>query len=380
MRNAVIVLALLSCACRREASGKAAEKGQARVVPVIVARVARRDVPVVLDGLGTVQAHRSVSVRPQVDGRLLRVHFREGGEIRRGQLLAEIDARPFRIALQQAEGALARDHALFENARQRLERDRSLIDRGLVAQSQVDDTAAQVAQLEGAVRIDRATIEKARLDLDWARIASPVDGVAGVRLIDPGNLVRAADPNAVIVVIAQLDPISVLFTLPQDDLPRVSGQMRQGAPLLVEAYSRDGQNKLGTGELLLIDNQINTATATMRLKAVFPNPQRVLWPNQFVKARLLLATRADALVVPASAVLRGPDRTFVYVVDKERKAQPRDIEIEGHQGELALVAKGIEADELVIVEGQNQLRPGAPVSAREAGRPAARRGHVEAGR
>ena len=337
----------------------------ARVVPVIEAKVTRRDVPLYLDGLGAVQANRTVTVKPQIDGRLDKVLFTEGQEVKRGTLLALIDPRPFQIQLHTAEGALARDQAQLQNARLNLKRYAELREKKMVAQQQVDDASAQVGQLEGVIRIDRAQIESARLNLDYTRITSPLDAVTGVRLVDPGNIVRQADPNG-LVVLTQLDPIAVLFSLPQDELPRVSEAM-QGGTLLVEAFSRDGQTKLGTGDLRLIDNQINAATATLRLKAIFPNPQRVLWPNQFVKARLLLTTRRSAIVIPAAAIQRGPDGLFVYSIQDDSTVQTRGVEVETTQGELAIIGKGLQGGERIVIEGQNQLRPGAKVSTRDPG-------------
>jgi multidrug efflux system membrane fusion protein len=225
-----------------------------------------------------------------------------------------------------------------------------------------------VGQFEGAVRVDQATIEVAKLNLDYANIKSPIDGVSGVRIVDPGNLVRASDPNG-LVVITQLDPISVLFSLPQDELPRVMQELQRGL-LSVEAWNRDGAQKLATGQLALVDNQINAATATMRLKAVFPNPQRLLWPNQFVKARLLLTVKKDAVVVPSTVPQRGPEGTFAYVVQPDQTVQPRNIEVEHTEGDIAIIAKGLAEGEQVVADGQNQLRAGSKVIPRPSGQPA----------
>ena len=343
-------------------SGGAASSGGARVVPVMSAPVERRDVPIYLEGLGSVTAYKSVAVRSQVDGRLEKLFFREGQAVRTGDPIAQLDQRPYAIQLQQAEGAHARDSAQLRGLKLNLERYAELVKRKLIAQQQLDDQAAQVGQLEGAVRIDQAAIESARLNLAYARIVSPIDGVTGIRQVDPGNLVRAGDPTG-IVIINQLNPIALLFTLPQDELPRIAPQLSRGE-LPVEAWSRDGQTRLGIGKLELVDNQINQTTATVRLKATFDNPQHMLWPNQFVKARLRLTTRTDALVVPASAVQRGPDGTFVYVIEANQTVSARPVDIELTQGEIAIVAKGLSAGEQVVVEGQGQLRPGAPVQAR----------------
>ncbi|HET8733236.1 MAG TPA: efflux RND transporter periplasmic adaptor subunit [Anaeromyxobacteraceae bacterium] len=362
----VAVLAAFAWFARGRSGGggaPAAPDPAQRVVPVTSATVARKDVPTWLEGLGTVVAYKTITVKSQVDGRLMEVHFREGDAVKKGQLLAQIDPRPFEVQLHQAEGALARDEAQLANARLNEKRAQALWDRQLNARSNVDDAVAAVGQLEGTVAVDRAAIESARLNLDYTRITSPVDGVTGVRLVDPGNLVRTVDAGG-IVVVTQLDPIAVLFTLPQDDLPRISAQMRKGK-LEVEAYSRDGSTLLGKGQLELVDNQINQSTATIRLKAIFPNPGRALWPNQFVKARLLLDTRKGALVVPATALQRGPTGSFVYVIGKDDTVQPRPVRAEPPTGQLAIVDEGLEEGERVVADGQGQLRAGARVSAKD---------------
>jgi multidrug efflux system membrane fusion protein len=334
-------------------------------VPVLPATVVRRDVPVYLEGIGNVVAYKTVTVRSLVDGRLVQVLFSEGQAVRKGEVLAQIDPRPFQVQLHQAEGALARDRAQLENANLVVKRDKELVGKKLIAQQQLDSDQAIAGQTDGAVRIDQAAIESARLNLDYARITSPVDGVTGVRLVDPGNVVHAADPGG-IVVVTQLDPVAVIFNLPQDELPRISDQMAHGK-LAVEVYGRDGATALGKGELELIDNQINQATSTLRLKAIVPNPERHLWPNQFVKARLLLTTRKGALVVPASTLQRGPDGTFVYVIGTDQTVTVRPVEAVSPAGDLAVVDKGLSEGEMVVADGQNQLRPGSKVSVRESG-------------
>jgi multidrug efflux system membrane fusion protein len=333
-----------------------------RVVPVAAVVVTAKDVPIYLDGLGNVSAFKTVTVRAQVDGRLDRVTFKEGQSVRAGDVLAQIDPRPFEIQLKQAEGALARDTAQLHDNKTNLERYTSLRDQKLVAQQQVDDQKASVGQYQGAVQIDEAQIASAKLNLEYARITSPIDGVTGVRQVDPGNLVHATDTGG-IVIITQVDPIAVLFTLPQDDLHRVAIELLKG-PMAVEAWSRDGLTQLGRGTLALIDNQINQATASMRLKAVFTNPKHVLWPNQFVKARLLLTTRKGATVVPAIAVQRGPKGQFVYVIGSDSTVSPVPVQLESTEGDLALVKSGLKPGDNVVVDGMNQLRPGSKVSTR----------------
>jgi len=372
---AAALVALVAGGCGKSEETAAAQSGHGaagdRPIPVLVAIATTRDVPIYLEGLGSVTAYKTVNVRAQVDGRLDRVIFHEGQTVKRGEILAEIDPRPFAILLHQGEAALARDKGQLDGAKRNLERYEAVGGQHLLPQQQIDDQRALVEQFTGTLQNDQATIESAKLQLDYARIKSPIDGVTGVRLVDQGNIVHAAD-TAGIVVVAQMDPIAVLFTLPQDNLPDVARQQALGA-LEVEARSRDGSQTLGKGNLELIDNQINQGTATMRLKAIFPNPAHALWPNQFVKTRLQLMVRKGALVIPAAAVQRGPQGTFVYVVSGER-ADLRTVTVERIEGDSALIAQGLAPSEKVVREGQSQLRPGARVSLRDAGN-----GHGTAG-
>jgi multidrug efflux system membrane fusion protein len=344
--------------------GRSGAGGADRVVPVLVTPAARRDVPISVEGLGTVTAFQTVNVRTQVDGRLDRVAFKEGQAVKRGDLLAQVDSRPFTIQLHTAEAALARDQAQLLGAELNLRRYEAVVAQKLIPQQQVDDQRALTEQLKGTIRADQAQIESARLQLVYARIVSPIDGVTGIRMVDQGNVVHASDASA-IVVVTQLDPIAVLFTLPQDELARVVRAQAGGALPVVEILNRDGDEPLAKGELALIDNQINQNTATLRLKAVFPNPGHLLWPNQFVKARLQLEVRKGALVVPAAALQRGPQGTFVYVVDADDKAAIKTVQVDTTAGIEALLAGGLEPGDKVVVEGQSQLRPGARVSVRQ---------------
>lgn len=354
---------------RAQAAGAPAASGE-RVVPVVVATVEKRDVPIVLEGLGNVLPLFTVTVHTQVDGRLDKVLFKEGQSVKKGQVIAQVDPRPFLIQLHNAEAALARDQATLKNAQLDLDRYTQLRAQNLIPQQQLDQQRTLVDTTQAGLRADQAQIENARLQLDYAAIKAPIDGVTGVRQVDPGNLVHANDQTG-IVVITQLDPIAVLFTLPEDDLPRVSKQLASGA-MKVEAWNRDATQKLADGTLELIDNQINAQTATMRLKAKFPNAERALWPNQFIKARLQLATREGAIVVPAAVVQRGPQGTYAYVVGDGDIVSVRNVEVEVTQGELAIVAKGLSPGERVVADGQNQLRPGAKISARPSGAASAR--------
>jgi multidrug efflux system membrane fusion protein len=357
---AVALAGLLACDKHEGGGGGPPDAGAARPVAVSVTAAVRRDVPIYLDGLGSVTAWKTVTVRPLVDGRLDKVRFQEGQQVRKGEVLAEIDPRPFLAQLHQAEGAMARDTALLRNNRVNLERYTKLAKDSLIPQQQADDQKAAVEQYSGAVTLDQGQIEDAKLKLTYAQVTSPIDGVTGVRLIDEGNIVHAADPGG-LVMVTQLDPIAVLFTLPEDDLPKVLERQQKGT-LKVEAYSREGDKQLGVGDLIVVDNQINQSTATVRLKARFDNPDRKLWPNQFVKARLLLDVRKDAIVVPAVAVQRGPKGSFVYVVQPDQTAAPRPVEVDLVSGAEAVLTRGIDAGATVVIEGQNQLKPGALVS------------------
>ncbi|MEZ4411081.1 MAG: efflux RND transporter periplasmic adaptor subunit [Polyangiales bacterium] len=336
-----------------------------RPVPVLLATAELRDVPVFLEGLGTVAANYTVTVRPRVDGRLESVAFTEGQTVHQGDLLAVIDPRPFRIALQQAEALVARDRAALALHRREAERSRGLVENQFIAPAEYDTARGNVAQSEAALRGDEAQVAAARLNLSYTRVTAPIDGVVGLRQVDPGNMVRAADTTG-LVVLTQVDPIAVLFSLPQDTLPDVAAQMARG-PLSVDVYARDGDAPLATGRLAVIDNQINAATATVRLKALFANPDRRLWPEQFVKARLRLDTRRGALTIPAAAVQRGPQGTFVYVVADDQTASPREVTVDRVEGELALIATGLRAGERVVTEGQSRLRAGARVQPRGQG-------------
>jgi multidrug efflux system membrane fusion protein len=333
-------------------------------VPVAVATAEKRDVPIQLDGLGTVTAYYTVNVKTQVDGRVERVRFTEGQSVKKGDVLVEIDPRPFANQLRTALAARSKNEASLAFARRTLERNRALAAGGLASTQEVEDQESLVRQLEAQLGSDDAAIANARLQLEYARIVSPIDGVVGVRLVDPGNIVHPSDANG-LVVVTMLDPIAVVFTLPEDDLPRVRRAMDEGVAS-VEAFNRDGTEQLGAGRLEVVDNQINQATATIRCKAVVPNPRRLLWPNQFVKARLHVATHQGAVVAPASIVQRGPPGTFAFVVGPDDTAVVRPIAVELTTGDPAVLARGLAPGERVVTDGQNQLRAGAKIAPRPA--------------
>lgn len=335
---------------------------QARVVPVGVTPAERRDVPIWVEGLGNVTSLATVTVRARVSGQILSVAFQEGTRVKVGDLLVQLDPRPFKIALEQAAATYQRDLATLHNNERDLVRYKELSSQKLIAQQQYDAQVATVESAKATVALDQAAVNNARLNLQFSSVTSPIDGIAGVRQVDVGNLVTSTDASG-IVVLTQMDPIAVLFTLPQDDLPRVAAAFAK-RPLAVEAWDRGGLTRLGTGKLTVIDNQVNPGTATIRLKAEFPNPEFRLWPSMFVKARMHLETRQDVVVVSTPAIQRGPNGTFVYVVNPDSTVAARNVQVDAAQGPLTIVAQGVQAGERVVVDGQNQLRVGAKVDPR----------------
>jgi membrane fusion protein, multidrug efflux system len=348
---------------------QAAKKGQAAAppgVPVVAVAAKKTDFNVYLTGLGSVTPVNTVTVRTRVDGQLMEVLYQEGQVVGSGDLLATLDARPFEAQLTQAEGQLARDQALLENARLDLQRYRVLWDQDSIPQQQLDTQKALVRQLEGTVKNDQGQIESAKVNLAYCRITSPIGGRIGLRLVDQGNIVHVSDTNG-LVVITQVQPITVIFPIPEDSLPQVLARLKTGEHLPVEAYDREMRRKIAAGSLLTVDNQIDPTTGTVRLKAIFPNAGNELFPNQFVNARLLVEVRRGAIVVPAPALQRGPQATFVYLVKPDRTATVRPVTVGEIQGGEASVKTGLSAGELVVVDGADRLREGTRVELREAG-------------
>ena len=342
-----------------------------RVMPVVADAVRTGQINLYLNGLGTVTALRTVTVRSRVDGELLRVLFTEGQIVKAGEVLAEIDPRPFQVQLTQAEGQMARDRALLENARLDLDRYRTLLKQDSIAEQQVASQESLVRQYEGTVKIDQSAIDNARLQLTYARVTAPIGGRIGLRQVDPGNIVRAADANG-LAVITQVQPVTVVFTIPQDNLPAVLKRLHAGERLPVEAFDRDQKTKLADGVLLTVDNQIDTATGTIKLKAQFANDDGRLFPNQFVNVRMLLDTLQDVTTVATAAIQRGTQGIFVYVVGADYTVSLRPVKLGATEGNRAAVESGLKAGELVVVDGTDRLREGAKVELanREAGKPA----------
>jgi len=331
-------------------------------VPVTTATVSRTDIPIRLSALGSVTAFNTVTVRPRVDGQLVQVSFREGQFVKQGGQLAQIDPRPFQVQLEQAEGQLARDQAQLANARVDLTRYQTLWKEDSIAQQNVSAQESAVKQLEAALEVDKSAIDNARLNLTYSKITAPISGRVGLRLVDVGNVVTAA-ATAGIVVITQVEPIAVVFTLPEDALRTVLPRIRDGASLPVDAFDRAGATRLASGTVLTVDNEIDQTTGTVRLKAVFDNRDQVLFPSQFVNVQLLADTQHNQVVVPTSAVQQGPQGSFVYLV-RDGKALVRPVKVGITDGDRAAILNGVDSADVVVTDGIDRLRNGAAVEVR----------------
>ncbi len=351
-------------------------------IPVQVAAVESRTMPIYLTALGTVTAYNTVTIKTRVDGQLMRVNVREGQAVRQGQDLVEIDPKPYQAALAQAEGQLTKDEANAENAHAEAERYTALLHAGVVSKESQQAQISASGQATGSLAADRAAIEAAKVNLAYTKIASPIDGVVGLRQVDPGNIVHASDATGLLVV-TQLQPIAVIFTLPEDQLPQVQALLRQGRTLTVEAYDRANSNHLATGTLLTIDNQIDTTTGTAKLKAVFDNRDGALFPNQFVNIRLVLEQRPHAIVIPTPALQSGSQGTFVYVVKPGNPpgyqpalggfpsklppyyVEARPVSVNLTEGPAIILSRGVQPGEQVVVDGQERLKSGGRVILRD---------------
>lgn len=346
--------------------GKGGAGVGAMVVPVVVATAQRGDLPVYFDGLGTVTAFNTVTVRSRVDGQLISVAFKEGQFVHQGDLLAQIDPRPFQVQLEQAMGQLAKDQAQRKDAEVNLERYKLLFKEGVIPQQQLDTQAALVGQSDGAITSDQSLIDSAKLQLTYSRITAPIGGRIGLRLVDAGNIVHATDASG-LLVITQLQPISVIFSLPQDQLPQVNAKLRSGPQLVVDAFDRDNTAKIASGKLQTIDNQIDLTTGTYKLKSIFTNQDNALFPNQFVNVHLLVDTKRDLIIVPAAAILRGPQGTYVYSVakdpaGKDSLAKISAVTIAQTAGDSVGLSAGLNPADLVVIDGQDKLQEGTKIN------------------
>jgi multidrug efflux system membrane fusion protein len=331
------------------------------VVPVVVATAQHGDLPVYFNGLGTVTAFNTVTVRSRVDGQLASVAFKEGQFVHAGDLLAQIDPRPFQVQLEQAQGQLAKDVAQRKDAEVNFERFKLLFQEGVIPQQQLDTQGALVGQFDGAITSDQSQIDNAKLQLTYSRITAPISGRIGLRLVDAGNIVHATDTNG-LLVITQLQPISVIFTLPQDQLPQVNAKLHAGVQLIVDAYDRDDTAKIASGKLQTIDNQIDVTTGTYKLKSVFSNENSALFPNQFVNVHLLVDTKRDLTIVPAAAIQRGPQGTYVYAAGTDNTVKIRVVTIAQTTGDSVGLSAGLNGGDVVVVDGQDKLQDGTRIN------------------
>jgi multidrug efflux system membrane fusion protein len=335
-------------------------------VPVAVAMSHQGDIPVYLNGLGNVTAFYTVTVHTRVDGQLMNVAFQEGQAVKEGDLLAQLDPRPYQVQLEQAEGQMAHDQALLKDAQLDLARYKTLLAQDAIPSQQLDTQVATVAQYEGQIKTDQANIDNAKLQLIYCRVTAPITGVIGLRLVDPGNIVHAADTNGMLVI-TQVQPIAVLFTIPEDNLPPVLRKLRAGATLPVQALNRDSSEKLDTGKLLTVDNQIDPTTGQARLKAVFENRNFNLFPNQFVNVRLLVDTEHNQVIVPAEAVQSGSPGKYVYVVKPDNTVDVRLVKPGITEGDETAISSGLKVNEAVVIDGADKLQPGSKVRMRNEG-------------
>jgi membrane fusion protein, multidrug efflux system len=358
----VVAICALLFGCSAGSKPQNAHAAAPRSVSVAIATVQKQDVPVYLSGLGSVTAFNTANIKSRVDGQIMKVNFVEGQFVHEGDLLIEIDPRPYQVQLEQMQAQLFKDQASLRDAKLNYDRYVTLIPSGSIAQQQVDTQKATVDQLDGQVRTDQAQIDNAKLQIVYCHITAPFTGRVGLRQVDPGNIIHATDTNPMLIL-TQLQPIAVIFTLPEDVLTSVAQHMRHGT-LETDAFSRDDQTKLATGKLLTIDNQIDPTTGTAKLKAVFDNKDNQLWPNQFVNVNLLLETRRNSTVVPTAAIMRGPEGTFVYAMNADKTVEDKPVKVALTQGNTTVIGDGLNPGDIVVTDGQDKLQRGSRVDPR----------------
>jgi multidrug efflux system membrane fusion protein len=338
------------------------------VVPVAAIAAKQGDLKQYISAIGSVTPYNTVMVKSRVDGQLEKVNFTEGQIVKAGDLLAQIDPRPFQVQLAQAEGTAAKDRASLVNAKTLLARDQTLFNQQIIAAQDLDNQKASVGQFEGALAADQGVVANAQLQLTYSKITSPITGRVGLRLVDAGNIVRATDPQG-LAVITQLQPIAVVFSIPEDDLPLVQSALKASGQLPVEAYDRDLKRKLASGTLLTTDNEIDQTTGTIKLKAAFPNDDNALFPNQFVNAKLLVNTIPNAILIPAAALQRSQQGNFVYIVKPDHTVEMRMVKVGATQGDLVAIDSNLKTGELVAVDGLDKLQQGSHVNVQMAANP-----------
>lgn len=359
------IKALQSSDSTTPATGKG-KKGGAGITPVVAARARKGNIGVYYSGLGAVTPIYTVTVKSRVDGELMRVNFKEGQVVQKGDLLAEIDPRPYQVQLDQAQGQLVHDQALLKNAHVDLDRYKVLLDQQAIPQQQFATQEALVTQYEGTIKTDQAAIDSAKLNLTYSHITSPINGRIGLRLVDPGNIVHASDTNG-LLVITQLDPISVIFTISEDQLPPVQDRMHAGAHLQVEAWDRELKNRLGQGTLETIDNQIDPTTGTLRLRAIFENKAGKLFPSQFVNARLLVEEKTSVILAPNAVIQRNTQSTYVWLVKPDQTVTIRQITVGVTEGDQTEITSGVEPGDMLVMVGVDRLQEGSKVNAQVPG-------------
>jgi multidrug efflux system membrane fusion protein len=353
--------------------GRGANQGQ-QAIPVAVAPAVRKDMPVYLSGLGSVEAFYTVTLKTRVDGQVTQVYFKEGQDVKKGDLLVQIDPRPYQVAVAQAEATLYKDQSQLTIAKRNFERYQGLFDQGIVARQDFDAQQSTYGALEGTVKADQAAVDNAKLNLAYCHITAPIPGRVGLRQVDPGNMVHASDTNG-LLVITQLRPITATFTIPEDSLPQVvKAEHAQTKPLQVDVFNRDNKTQLATGKLTTINNLVDPTTGTVKLKAVFDNTDGLLWPQQFVNARLLLDVKKNVIVIPAAAIQRGVQGTFVFVVGQDNTVQIKQVQIGVGAGNMIAVDSGLEPGDQVVTDGQDKLQAGSKVQTHSTTGPATAQG------
>lgn len=367
---AVVGLYFFIARSRPDSSTQAPPDAVHTIVPVAAVPAKLGDMNQYISAIGTVTAYNTVTIKSRVDGALDKVNFTEGQLVKAGDLLAQIDPRPYQVQLTQAEGTLAKDMASLENAKVLLARDKELYDQKVLARQDLDNQEAAVGQYAGTIESDKGAVDNAKLQLVYSRITSPITGRVGLRLVDAGNIIHATDATG-LAVITQLQPIAVDFGIPEDDLPSLQTAMKANSQLPVAAYDHDFKHKLAAGTLLTTDNQIDQSTGTIKLKASFPNEDNALFPNQFVNAKLLVNTLRNAIMIPAAGLQRSQQGSFVYVVKPDQTVEMRSVTVSATQGDVIAIGKGLAAGDLVVTDGIDKLQHGSHVSVQTAAIPPA---------